>query len=177
MTLTAAPPLHVPAWDVELALLSADYSRAEGRIDVVERDVTVRSCRFVHIPGRALLRVHCAVDGITYVGHGDRAHIERPNGSRHPAVPPTAPRDIPNWLLCPALAPIWGRPGDGWRAALSGRSPLRDGAVTVPLRALDAHQQDGYLDVVWPDGHLRVLALGDEHYVLRELDRDPIRGG
>jgi hypothetical protein len=166
MTLMTAPP-RVAARSVARTLLATDYHRAAGRIDVVEDGVIVRSCRFVHVPSRAELRVQCAIDGTSYVGEGGHAYLERPDGARFRAGPPSAPRDIPNWLLCPSLAPIWGRPGECWQADLRESVPVRDGLVTVPLRS------DGFFEAAWPGGYLRRLVLGAEHYVLRELNWQP----
>lgn len=172
-TLLAPSVERIRGVDVERALFRTDYHRAEGLIDVYEAGILVRRCRFLHVPAKQVMRVHCAVDNITYLGRGEHGCIVHADGSRFDAVGACAPRDIPNWLLCPSLAPIWGRDGEEWDADTSGILRLRDGAVTVPLRTVSPRQKDGYAEVVWPGAYLRRLVFGDEQYLLRELTWQP----
>ena len=174
MTLLQTPPRtceSISGRSVERALLATDYHRAAGRIDVVEHGVTVRSCRFVHVPDRAELRVYCSIDNILYLGSGRHGLIKRADGRRFAAPAPTAHRDIPNWLLCPSLAPIWGRAGEDWSADTSGSLVVDGRIVTVPLHG--SADRVGHIEIVWPGAYLRRLALADEHYVLHELDWQP----
>jgi hypothetical protein len=170
------PPMVVPGHAVESVLFSTDYHRAEGLIDVLEHGTVVRSCRFVHTPATSALWVHCSVDRTTYIGDGKHGHVEHPDGRRFPAPGATAIRDIPNWLLCPRTAPIWGRPGEDWDADTSRAMPVTDGAVTLVLAATSRRQRSGSAEVAWPEGYLRQLDLGDEQYLLRELTWRPTHG-
>ncbi len=167
---TLAPLVVLPGRLIERALFATDYHRATGRIDVFDDDEAVRCCRFDHVPGDATLRVEYAGEGVVYVGDSRQGRLEYPDGRVAAASSAREPRDIPNWLLCPALAPIWGRPGEDWSVDSSSPQWVDDERFRLPLRALRPGQRDGYIEVRWPQAYLTRLTLGSEHYVLRELD-------
>lgn len=168
-----APPAVLPGSVVQAVVLGTDYHRAEGRIEVLERGRVVRNCRFVHVPRTSSLWVHCSIDRTTYVGDGAHGRIEHADGRWSSAPGATSTRDIPNWLLCPSVAPIWGRPGDDWQVDMARMLRLRGTTITVALHTTSPRQRDGEAEIAWPDGYLRRLAFGDEHYVLRELNWRP----
>lgn len=162
-----------PSSLVERALQTTDYIWARGRIDVVDNGETVRSCRFGHEPLASKLEVQCSIEAVTYRGDARGGSLTYTDGRVVPATSAREPRDIPNWLLCPALAPIWGRTCDGWLIDTSMTDWTEPGRARIPLRAVRRGLPDGYADVVWPQAYISTLALGQEHYVLRELDWQP----
>jgi hypothetical protein len=176
MSSTLQQPSPVPPSPsslVERALQTTDYIWARGRIDVVDNGETVRSCRFGHEPLASKLEVQCSIEAVTYRGDAHGGSLTYTDGRVVPATSAREPRDIPNWLLCPALAPIWGRTCDGWLIDTSMTDWTEPGRARIPLRAVRRGLPDGYADVVWPQAYISTLALGQEHYVLRELDWQP----
>jgi hypothetical protein len=154
---------------VENTIFATDYRYASGRIDVIERGDTVRSCRSVHDPQAQRRWIRCSVEELTYVADAGTGRLERADGSSILAVPASEPRDIPDWLLCPVLAPIWGSPGQHWRADTAALQS-HGNRIRMPLRSA---AQTGFAEIVWPDRYLSQLSLGDELYVVRELDWQP----
>ncbi|MBV9592337.1 MAG: hypothetical protein JO147_00865 [Actinobacteria bacterium] len=158
--------------ELERALRAGDYAFARGRIDVIEDGGLVRRCRFVHVPPRDELEVY--EDDVTYVGDARTGQLRYSDGTTEPATSARAARDIPNWLLRPALAPIWGRDGDGWSLDAT-QLVLVDDHIRVPLQARRADLSDGFIDVVWPGAYLSHLSFGEDEYRLRELEWRPLR--
>jgi hypothetical protein len=158
---------------VEELLMRSDYDHASGRIDILTDGAVVNSCEFTHVPRVELLRVRCSVEGWTYIGDARRGRLDYDDGRTAAATPASEPRDVPNWLLCPSLAPIWGRPGERWRLDGAAAEPIAGGHYRVPLRSLAGGEPDGYADVVWPDGYLSQLVMGGETYVVRNVERVP----
>lgn len=154
---------------IEAALFSTDYRYASGRIDVLDRGETVRSSRFIHDSVAQRRWDHCSVENLTYTGRGCTGELERADGRLMVAQPAIETRDIPDWLLCPMIAPIWGRPGEQWRADTTAAKDYGD-HIKMPLWSSTA---SGFAEIAWPDGHFSKLCLGDETYVVRELDWQP----
>jgi hypothetical protein len=160
---------------LERRLLSSDYDRASGQIDVVVDGVLVNRCDFTHVPTMSRLHVRCSVEGWTYTGDARHGRLDYVDGRTAAATSASEVRDIPNWLLCPSLAPIWGRPGERRRLDGAAAEALAGGQYRVPLRSITGAEPDGFADVVWPDGYLSRLVMGEETYLVRRLERDPQR--